>query len=191
MKTEVIENWIQEAYGIAKAHGFHDQERGDNVLLMLIVTEISEAVEADRKNKHPRDLRIFKNACADHSGKPEWENFGFSRCFGDRIKDTLEDELADIVIRCCDFLGCHGRTFQQSYRKPFEPLNRSHYTFADEAWYWVWMLVQQSHSAPTNVAGLLLTVCDYCETNNIDIVSHVEWKMKYNRTRPKLHGKAY
>ena len=37
------------AYKIAKAHGFHEKEYSDETYLMLIITEIAEAVNADRK----------------------------------------------------------------------------------------------------------------------------------------------
>ena len=37
------------AYKIAKEHGWHEQELSDETYLMLIITEIAEAVNADRK----------------------------------------------------------------------------------------------------------------------------------------------
>ena len=40
------------AYLIAKSHGFHEKEESDETYLMLIITEIAEAVNADRKGKH-------------------------------------------------------------------------------------------------------------------------------------------
>ena len=198
MKQDLIEKWIQEAYAINKANGFHDPEHphSDPCRMMLIVTEISEAVEADRKGLRPRDMGQFYEACKNWDGDENWERSGYAQCFHDHIKDSFEDELADIVIRCCDFLGCHNLTFEQSFKKPWEPLNHHNYeTFADEAWYWVWILCGNDHatisSAAANVAGLLLTVCDYCDINDIDIEGHVEWKMRYNKTRPFRHGKAY
>lgn len=113
MKKEVIENWIQEAYGIAKAHGFHDVERKDGHWLMLITTEIAEAVEADRKglvadydaflfcSKHRKTVY---DACGQDS--PLGRQYQHEVLFERYIKNTIEDELADICIRCCDYLGC-------------------------------------------------------------------------------------
>lgn len=198
MKKEIIEKWIQEAYAINKANGFHDPEHqhSNTCRLMLIVTEISEAVEADRKGIHPRELNIFEEACRTWDGNKLWETMGYAQTFHDHIKDSFEDELSDVVIRCCDFLGCLGMTFEQAFKKPWEPINHQNYdTFADEAWYWVWLLCGNDHAtnvtAAANVAGLLLQVCDYCDINDIDIAQHVEWKLKYNKTRPFRHGKAY
>lgn len=39
------------AYKCACAHGFHNTELSNGHLLMLVITELSEAVEADRKGK--------------------------------------------------------------------------------------------------------------------------------------------
>ena len=47
-----INNELRDrAYQCACKHGFHDKEYSDKHWLMLIITEISEAVDADRKGK--------------------------------------------------------------------------------------------------------------------------------------------
>lgn len=66
--------------------------------LMLIVTEISEACEADRKQQHA-DMDKFNK---DKQGTPFHEQFNFIKSFEDNIKDSFEDELADAVIRIVD-----------------------------------------------------------------------------------------
>lgn len=48
----------QEAFATAKAHGWHDEEQPDETYLMLIITEIAEGVQADRKDKHA-DVGLF------------------------------------------------------------------------------------------------------------------------------------
>ena len=49
----------EEAYSIAKANGWHEEEHSDEHHLMLIITEVAEAVQADRKGKHA-DAHKFK-----------------------------------------------------------------------------------------------------------------------------------
>ena len=83
------------AYKIAKAHGWHDKELSDETYLMLIITEIAEAVQADRDNRHA-DIEAFK--------KYE-DRIDFKENFERQIKNTVEDELADVVIRCLSFAG--------------------------------------------------------------------------------------
>lgn len=59
--------------------------------LALIHGEVSEALEADRKDRHA-DLRAFQ---ADGD-------------FAKHVKDTFEDELADIVIRTVELAAVNG-----------------------------------------------------------------------------------
>lgn len=73
----------------------------------LITSEISEALESDRKNRTFRDgtkdgLQQFKEKLLN---EPDDEYFkaDFERV----VKDTLEDELADTMIRCFDFAGAN------------------------------------------------------------------------------------
>ena len=57
-----------EAYSIAKANGWHEEEHSDEHWLMLVITEIAEAVQADRKN-----LYISKrNFAPDLETEEEW-----------------------------------------------------------------------------------------------------------------------
>jgi NTP pyrophosphatase (non-canonical NTP hydrolase) len=80
----------------AKAKGFWDEPRETGTLLMLMVSELSEALEADRKNKHCNwPYFVFD------------ENNGneFKEAFENNIKDTFEDEIADVFIRLLDFIG--------------------------------------------------------------------------------------
>ena len=77
------------------------------VLLMLTVSELSEALEADRKNKHA-DLECFKNVV--NTIKPricpeQAESHSFAVAFNNTIKDTFEDEIADAFLRLMDICG--------------------------------------------------------------------------------------
>ena len=82
-------SYIKEAFDIAKDHGFHDVEFSVNHFIMLIVTEISEMVEADRKNKRCQ-LNNFDKAVVSLN-----MDSGFVTKFENQVKDTLEDEMAD------------------------------------------------------------------------------------------------
>lgn len=96
----------------AKAKGFWDEPRETGTLLMLMVSELSEALEADRKNKHAdlskmqpdveRLTEIFKNS---HARDLISADEPFKQAFEDNVKDTFEDEIADVFIRLFDFIG--------------------------------------------------------------------------------------
>ena len=62
----------------------------------LIHSEISESLEADRKNRHADLEKFDSNALTDVT---------FNDNFKMYIKDTVEDELADAIIRILDWCG--------------------------------------------------------------------------------------
>ena len=49
-----LNNLSREAYETAKAHGWHDKEYSDEHFLMLIITEIAEAVQAELEEQRKR-----------------------------------------------------------------------------------------------------------------------------------------
>jgi len=69
--------------------------------LMLMVSEIGEALESDRKSKYS-DWVEFLKTHSDLSMNGDKEEFCFKEGFDRHIKDTFEDELADTVIRLFD-----------------------------------------------------------------------------------------
>lgn len=73
----LLDSKIVEAFNIAKAHGWHDEDRNDGEMIALMHSELSEALQALR-NGNPLDKH-----CP-----------GFS---------ALEVELADVVIRIMDY----------------------------------------------------------------------------------------
>lgn len=82
-----------------KEKGFWDEKREIGTLLMLVVSELSEALEADRKNKHS-DLYAFDYREQDRECT---EDVQYD--FQELIKDTFEDEIADVFIRMFDLVG--------------------------------------------------------------------------------------
>jgi NTP pyrophosphatase (non-canonical NTP hydrolase) len=58
---KVINNYCQRSYEIAKSKGWHEKKRETGTLLALIHSEVSEALEADRKG----DTENFAEELAD------------------------------------------------------------------------------------------------------------------------------
>jgi len=74
--------------------GFWENPRNKGELLMLVVSELAEALEADRKNRYTSiDVKKITALAKD-------ENFIHE--FTSHVKDTFEDEIADAVIRLLD-----------------------------------------------------------------------------------------
>ena len=49
ISKEKVQELIKRAYSIAATHGFHEVDRSNAHFMMLVVSEIGEMVEADRK----------------------------------------------------------------------------------------------------------------------------------------------
>lgn len=187
--------FIKRAYDIACAHGFHDVERTNAHFLMLVVGEVGEMVEADRKRRHA-NISQFNDECKfgtdvyDRSTDTPFEKY---------VKDTLEDELADVVIRIYDLLGTRG----------LEPTIMDSKAMYDE-WcdYWGTATVCEQcfdlckilcgldnasdASLVRDILGAALQWCySFARFHDIDLVWHVTNKMEYNAKRTKLHGKQY
>lgn len=92
------------AYQNACDHGFHDRELSDNHCFMLVITELSEAVEADRKGRRA-DKAEFESVVSSNS---DHMSEAFVDAFERLVKDTVEDELAVTVIRMLDMAGLRG-----------------------------------------------------------------------------------
>lgn len=61
MTVEAINQLCKEAYETAVSKGWHDEKRETGTLLALIHSEVSEALEADRKG----DAENFEEELAD------------------------------------------------------------------------------------------------------------------------------
>jgi NTP pyrophosphatase (non-canonical NTP hydrolase) len=97
MKT--LNKLRDEIHEYAINKGFWDNKRETGTLLMLCVSELAEAMEADR-NVLYADLELIEK---------DKENFiDFKWSFENSIKDTFEDELADTIIRILDLCGAKG-----------------------------------------------------------------------------------
>ena len=191
ISKEKVQELIKRAYSIAATHGFHEVDRSNAHWLMLVVSEIGEMVEADRKSRrvklHGDDL---DNTLRFNDFAPTFELF---------VKDTLEDELADVVIRICDFLGT----------RHIEPLILEKTSTSDD-WANLWgkdsineqcygltkiiTRIDEDTSADdiSSLLGASLTWCfDFADFHKFDLLWHVEQKMRYNETRSIRHGKNY
>lgn len=88
----------KEQHQMVIAKGFVRQPIATD--LMLIVSELGEACEADRKNRHA-EMEHYERAM---SNPPTPDNFK-QACFEGLIKDTFEDEIADTFLRLMDLCG--------------------------------------------------------------------------------------
>lgn len=185
------------AYKTACEHGFHDKELSNEHCLCLIVGELMEAVEADRKGRLGKKCKSRFEM--DYNRYPALveEEKRFKCSFEKNIKDTLPDELSDAVIRLLDLAGlrnisiddfseeaiygasesCVGETFTESiYAISTLPIR---------------YFYEYNYSFESQIGHMLLSIFGLAKHMNIDLIWHVEQKMRYNELRPKLNGKRY
>jgi len=184
---EKIQEFITRAYDTACAHGFHDEERSDEHLLMLVVGEIGEIVEADRKNRHANPVGFEK--CI---------GIGYGQRFRDYVKDSVEDELADVVIRLCDYCGKRGLMpampesgvleMPDEFNDIFGQMSICEQCFSLSSFV-VDMAKYADKKTKEHDLGMILSFCfEFARFHGIDLEWHIEQKMKYNEMRPYKHG---
>jgi len=99
--TKTIAELSEEIHSNAKAKGFWEQGLDLPKMLMLTVSELSEAMEADRKDKIYRSNHFLKELDINEEVSSEDEKY-FQQEFEVSVKNTIQDELADAMIRIMD-----------------------------------------------------------------------------------------
>lgn len=116
--------------------------------------------------------------------------FNSSENFKVLIKDTLEDEMADVAISLGDLAGALGVDFDKmnpcKYHRAFDK-----FTFTENAFALTKGLCRDIIGIEKRIQFGLEYVTKWAKSINIDLDWHIDEKMKYNATRPPKHGKAY
>lgn len=168
-----------EAYSTAKDHGWHDKNYTDSHFLMLIVTEIAEAVQADRTGRHS-DIENFKEFTEAH------DSTAFTYAFDDFIKGSVEDELADVAIRCLDLAGL--RNINLDGLVCLQYIVGKNKTFTENCYAVVKGIVNYRYTLGECLNYAIRQIFRIAEIYGIDLEWHIRQKMKYNTMRPYRHG---
>lgn len=83
--------------------GFYEDKKNIGEMLALIHSEVSEALKCDRNLKYTS----YCDEDMEWLTKQPNDDF-FKSVFTDNVKDTFEDELADIMIRVMDLAAFKG-----------------------------------------------------------------------------------
>ena len=191
MNTEELNALKERAYKTAVEHGFHEKEMSDAFWLGLVMSEAGEAINADRKGMHANDVRFSEDMELGHPFKESFEK---------HIKDSMEDEIADIVIRLLDFSGLKGYTLLISGHSAL-PSTAIVDEFARNGlsgtlFALIGALSDSLDDDTTEATvGIVINIFIDCfkkiTGRDYDLLWFVEQKMRYNDLRPKLNGKKY
>lgn len=154
----------------------------------LVISELYEMVEAHRKDRWCNiNIDDFEYMVT---------KMPYTTAFEKSIKDTVEDELADTIIRCLDL-----HWFLYGEVMFLDPkVEQLDYDALEELD--IKNNIEDLHTlilslATVILAGIeytlqpILLLCDKMGMSAEDILFHIEQKIKYNKTREKMHGKKY
>lgn len=195
MKAIDLNTLRDHAYKSACEHGFHDKELSDEHLIMLVITELAEAVDADRKGRKA-NVNEFNRWQRDFVPRIEEGKIrAFKEDFEACLKDTVEDELADAVIRLLDLAGHRCISIEPINEDIIEDMEESckDETFT-ESIYSISTLptrYEGIYDFHVTLNGMITAIFGLAKHLGVDLLWHIEQKMKYNELRPKMHGKAY
>lgn len=185
MNIERLNELAVVAHNTAKEKGFYDKPRSLKTALMLIISEVAETVEADRKNRRANP-EMYKAQIGAMGQMAAYEKY---------IKDSLEAELAGTAIRLLDLCGYMGWEIQEGDLDAVKQQNSveiSEHLFdlvvvisgieTSVEWGIDSMTRAQTWSTLFHIAEDML---------KIDLMYYIETEMAYNALRPYKHGKQY
>ena len=120
MSKNLKNNYVKEINDLSKsifkgneAKGFWDKRINIGEKLMLVTSELSEALEADRKKSMDKTIlenfvNEYNNTSDGYVKTQEEIDDNFIASFKNNIKDSFQDEIADAIIRLLDLSGGLG-----------------------------------------------------------------------------------
>jgi NTP pyrophosphatase (non-canonical NTP hydrolase) len=163
---------------------------------LLVVSELFECFEAHRKGKTVDDYELhgvnelfvnYINFPNDFATKAN-----FVRNFELHVKDTIEDEIADTMIRLLDYAAF--------LKVDFEDLDSdiSNRYFSGDFIIDIDSLIDSSlfllkgeNLQLYNIMVCYQNIVDFAAAHLINLPMNLKLKIAFNRTRDKMHGKKY
>jgi NTP pyrophosphatase (non-canonical NTP hydrolase) len=171
----------QRIWETATAHGWHEQPIPTAQYCGLIMTEMAEAIEADRNGRRA-DIESFNERMSSLDGSDEC----FKEIYKRYIKGSIEEEFADVVIRVLDMAQeVHGDRMRWLGYYPWGQVYHEDKSFIENAWYFIREILNWG---TMNISDSVSFMFDWAQDLGIDLWQHIEWKMKYNELRPYKHG---
>ena len=184
------------AYKTACDHGFHDEELSNEHCLCLVISELMEAVEADRKGRFAK-VPVDKKGTIFDERTFHYQNKYFAENFEAYIKDCVEDGLADACIRLLDLAGLRNISIDdfsgEMIYEATESCNNETFTESIYAISTIPIRCEYEYDSLFNeqVNSMLLGIIGLANHLGIDLLWHIEQKMQYNELRENKHGKRY
>lgn len=193
---EDLEVLSKQAFESAKSKGFYSDTGIDTTLcLMFIIVEMSEALQADRKNRH--------GSIEDYEIEIEMGR-DFPTAYRNSLEGTVESEFADIAIRILSLLGSimdSAKIELMGDNDIKDEYALAKFIFGSNIVEDLYRLIEKMgvcdlDDSPNwylakHLQEMLIVIFAIAHSNNINLMEHIRLKMKYNETRPYLHGSKY
>jgi NTP pyrophosphatase (non-canonical NTP hydrolase) len=170
------------AYKTACEHGWHEEEYSNEHFLCLVISELMEAVESDRKRMHAFRTP-FEDFICRFTTDPE---HAYKVAFDEYIKDSVEDELADAVIRLLDLAGLRGIDMNDRFIIAY--IVSSKKTFTENIYAILKDMVNYRYSFEECLNYSIRQIIELARMKGIDLAWFIEQKMRYNELRSFRHG---
>lgn len=176
IKTIELNKLRDEAYQNAVEHGWHDEYLSTDHFLCLVISELMEAVQAERKGKHADRIQFDNYMSLRERSEEE-----FKYAFTHGIKDSVEDELVDACIRLLDLAGLRNVDLGEV---DVDELKCSEgffdWTFTESIYSIVSDITDkdyiETHSLESYMRVSLREIMSFCVKKGIDISWHIEQK---------------
>ncbi len=196
LTQQLLKQFITKAYDNAKAKGFYKPDLDINQALMLIITEMGEAIQAHRHNRH--------GSIEDYN---KWLGVSEEQAYEESLEGTVESEFADVALRIMSLLGWYNsqniiclmndtelKKTEEFHKVEFEHGNYSlptaMYLIITRITYFPFSCSPQWMNT-LRLQDILVQVFALAHAEGIDLVEHIKLKMQYNESRPYLHGCLY
>lgn len=191
---EDLEVLSKQAYESAKNKGFYPGT-GTTFHLMFIIVEMGEVLQADRKDRH--------GSIEDYKSEIEMGR-GIPTAYKNTLEGTVESEFADIAIRILSLLGDIMDSEKIEFMEDKDLIGE--YKLAK--FIFRFDLVENLYRINKKIVILgldcspnwylakylqeiLMDIFAIAHKYNINLIEHIKLKMKYNESRPYLHGYKY
>ena len=189
---------IEKSHSLAKDKGFWAKEKNPKEDIMLIISNLGEIVKAHKKNKFA-DWLLYNDQMFKDRERTLIHSTEYFNVF---IKDTFEDEIANIVIRITDFFGGHninilsGKEWLRNsttvslvdFFRSTMPLQK----YCGNVGEWLEESLHErfyhSKESDHGLLNILFYLGTIIEEFHVDIERQVVAKLEYNSKRPVKYG---
>lgn len=193
---EDLEVLSKQAFESAKSKGFYSDTGIDTTFyLMSIIVEMSEALQADRKDRH--------GSIEDYEIEIEMDR-DFPTAYRNTLEGTVESEFADIAIRILSLLGSimdSAKIELMGDNDIKDEYKLAKFIFGSNIVEDLYRLIEKMgvcdlDDSPNwylakHLQEMLIDIFAIAHSNNINLMEHIKLKMKFNESRPYLHGYKY